>query len=352
MILGQEITNSPSHTLAAKLVREINGGSLKPGEKLAGLRETAQRHKVSLATVRHSFKLLAKDGFIIAQHGSGTFVNPAMKFKGTKLVALLTSYHKQDIEGYFEPLFEVANSFDALPMISTCEASDSLLDKIRKMTAREPDLLLVDVQAKDFPLNALMKSMAGTQHCFVNRWEWHDVKPENAVLVDYTAAYTQVFRMLLDKGHKHIVFAGNNQKARLFLRERLALAAESAGLKFPSRELEYIGMKDHAENLIDSKSPDLLRIFGDRKRIPTAMVAHNDYVAYRMQEILRNFDSGTADIETIGFFDTKWSKQPGREFSTFAVDYADMWQKAFSTLKHDSAHGDNVQWTIPKFVGR
>ena len=102
MILEQEIANAPSHALAAKFAREINGGHLKPGAKLAGLRETAQRHKVSLATVRHSFKLLAKDGFLISHHGSGTFVNPSVKFKGTKLVALLTSYHKQDIEGYFD----------------------------------------------------------------------------------------------------------------------------------------------------------------------------------------------------------------------------------------------------------
>ena len=104
MILEQEMTHAPSHTLAAKLVREIKGGHLKPGAKLAGLRETAQRHKVSLATVRHSFKLLAKDGFVISQHGSGTYVNPILKTKGTKMIALVTTVHEKTFENYFEPL--------------------------------------------------------------------------------------------------------------------------------------------------------------------------------------------------------------------------------------------------------
>ncbi|MEI6421695.1 MAG: GntR family transcriptional regulator [Lentisphaerota bacterium] len=352
MILEQEIANAPSHALAAKFAREISGGHLKPGAKLAGLRETAQRHKVSLATVRHSFKLLAQDGFVIAQHGSGTYVNPAMKFKGTKLVALLTSYHKQDIEGYFEPLFEVANSFDALPMVCTFEDSASLPEVINKTIAREPDLLLIDVQAIEFPMDKFRKAIDGTPHCFVNRWEWHDTKPENAVMVDYATAYTQAFRMLVDKGHKRIVFAGNNQKARSFLRDRLTLSAKNAGLKFPSSELEYIGMKDNAGKPIDSNSPDLLRIFGNGKSIPTAIFAASDYVGFRIHELLRKMNSHIPEIETIGFFDTKWSKQSGREFSTFAIDYADMWKKAFSNLKNDSAHGDNVQWTIPKFVGR
>jgi DNA-binding LacI/PurR family transcriptional regulator len=111
-------------------------------------------------------------------------------------------------------------------------------------------------------------------------------------------------------------------------------------------------MKDHAENPIDSNSPELLRIFGDRKNIPTAMVAHNDYVAYRMHEILHELDPHLPEIETVGFFDTKWSKQSGREFSTFAIDFADMWRKAFSNLRNGPVRGDNVQWTIPKFVGR
>lgn len=338
--------------LADDITKQINTGRLKPGERLCSLRSMAQKHSLSVAVVRKSFAALEENGMLVQRHGSGTFVNPSVKFKGTKLVALLTSYHKQDIEGYFEPLFEVANSFEALPMVCTFEDSASLSEVINKTIAREPDLLLIDVQAKEFPIDKFRKAIDGTPHCFVNRWEWHDVKPENAVMVDYAAAYTQAFRMLVDKGHKYIVFVSNHYEPRPFLRKRLTQAAKNAGLKFPSSELEYIGIFDNDGNPIESNSPALLRIFGNGKSIPTAIFAASDYVGFRIHELLRKMNSNIPEIETIGFFDTKWSKQPGREFSTFAIDYADMWRKAFSSLKNDSAHGGNVQWTIPKFVGR
>lgn len=352
MILAQEITHSPSHALAAKLIKEINGGQLKPGEKLAGLRETAQRHKVSLATVRHSFKLLAKEGFVISQHGSGTFVNPAMKFKGTKLVGLLTSYHKQDIEGYFEPLFEVANSFDALPMVCTLEDYDSWPDMVRKMTDRDPDLLLIDVEAKDVPVGEFIKAVSDTPHCFINRWEWHGVKPEHAVLVDYVSAYVKALKTLVQKDHGRILFAAHHHKPRPYLIERIAAAAKSAGLHFPSQELEYIGLYDRADKEIKPESPELRRIFEDSSEAPTAILAISDYVGFYFQQLVNRMKPKLGSIETIGFFDTKWSKQQGHEFSTFAIDYADMWRRAFSNMKSGSGNGRSVQWSVPKFVAR
>lgn len=338
--------------LADDIAKQINTGRLKPGERLCSLRAMAQKHRLSVAVVRKSFSALEESGLLVQRHGSGTFVNPSVKFKGTKLVALLTSYHKQDIEGYFESLFEVANSFNALPMVCTFEDSASLPELINKTIARELDLLLIDVQAKEFPMKKFRKAIDGISHCFVNRWEWHDLKPENAVMVDYAAAYTQAFRMLVDKGHENIVFASSHYRPRPFLINRLVEAAKSAGLKFPSSELEYIGILDNDGNPIDSNSPDLLRIFGNGKRIPTAMFAASDYVGFRIHELLRKMNSHIHEIESIGFFDTKWSKQPGQEFSTFAIDYADMWKKAFSNLRKCPDRVDNVQWTIPKFIGR
>ncbi len=76
MIISEETAHAPSHALAARLIREIKQNDLKPGQKLEGLRTLARRYKVSVATVRHSFRLLAKGGHIVARHGSGTFVAP------------------------------------------------------------------------------------------------------------------------------------------------------------------------------------------------------------------------------------------------------------------------------------
>lgn len=341
-----------SQMVADRIEAEIRAGTLLPGARMYGMRELASRFRVSFTAVNHAYNILEDKRMIVRKSRSGTFVNPAMKFKGAKLVAVLTSYHKQDIEGYFEPMFGAANSANAFPMVCTLEAGNCWREMVKNITAREPDLLLIDVEAKDFPMEELRRLLGSTPHCFVNRWEWAEANPEHAVMIDYVSAYAQAFRMLFEKGHKRILFAGNHRAAAPFVTERLSKAAHRAGLEFPSAEIEYIGLKDQAGVLTDVKSPEVHRIFGGLRSRPTAIFASSDYVGFNMRQMLGKFNPQLAGLETIGFFDTKWSKQPGREFSTFAIDYADMWWKAFSVLKDEGNGGGNLQWTLPKFIRR
>lgn len=57
------------------ITKEIIGGVLKPGEKIAGEYEFAEKYEVSRFTVREAMKKLDSMGLITIKHGIGSFVN-------------------------------------------------------------------------------------------------------------------------------------------------------------------------------------------------------------------------------------------------------------------------------------
>ncbi|MFA6567022.1 MAG: GntR family transcriptional regulator [Victivallales bacterium] len=342
MILEQNITHAPSHLLVARLVREIRGGHLKPGEKLDGLRETAQRHQVSLATVRHSFKLLAQDGFIIARHGSGTFVNPALKTKGTKMIALLTTIQKGYFENYFEPLFSEAADSNIIPIIGTIDKDGNWKDSIRKIIAREPDVFLMDIEARHFKLDELRKACASIPCCFVNRWEWHGIKPERAVLNDYSAAYGKALGYLKGRGNDRMLVIGYHNQPQPFLQEYLKRASMSVDMKF-GKELRYVGIGD-----IEGNAGLLKSIFG--KNAPTAVFGLADHLVQQFFRQTMKSGIDTSKIDKIGLFNQSHSNIVGQEFTSVFFDLRKTWKKAFD---HCNAGDESfVEYVGPEMVIR
>lgn len=57
------------------ITKDIIGGVLKPGEKIAGEYEFAEKYEVSRFTVREAMKKLDSMGLITIKHGIGSFVN-------------------------------------------------------------------------------------------------------------------------------------------------------------------------------------------------------------------------------------------------------------------------------------
>lgn len=59
--------------IAERLAREI-ASTMKPGQRLAGVRELARQENISLITARNVYLELQKQGLIVSRQGSGTFV--------------------------------------------------------------------------------------------------------------------------------------------------------------------------------------------------------------------------------------------------------------------------------------
>ena len=89
-----------------------------------------------------------------AKHGSGTFVNPALKLSGTKLLGLITSYTRGNIENYYEPLFEIAAERRIVPMIAAIQNGLHWERGVEDLLIRKPDAVFVDVEARNIRITS------------------------------------------------------------------------------------------------------------------------------------------------------------------------------------------------------
>ena len=185
---------------------EIQHGVLKPGDRMLGIRELATRFGVSYAVINAVYNVLEKQKVIIRYPRSGTYINPALKFRHTRLVALLTDYGRQNIESYFETFLEAVSVADVLPIIQTLphDRPNAWKESITRVLERNPDLILIDVEGRFFPLKQLRKLLKGCNYRFVNRWEWIEQKPERAVINDYVTAYAEALKYLKNR-RLHII---------------------------------------------------------------------------------------------------------------------------------------------------
>ncbi len=300
----------------------IQSGALKPGDRMPGIRKLAQDFDVSYAVINDAYNVLDSQNVIIRHLGSGTFINPAFKFRGTRLVALLSSYQRRDIENYYEPLLEAANEADVLPILGVlpCEDPGAWEETIRKVLDRDPDLILIDVEGRHFPLKKLKKLLQGRAYRFVNRWEWSDVEPESAVLHDYTEAYAEAFRHLNERGHKKTIVYSFHVEPMPFMQKRLEEAAERAGLRF-GRDLFLLGRD---KQRIDSAALDRLW----KKEQPTAVFALSDYLMMGFMEEAEKHCPELSSIYRVGMFNFHYSRYPGHEFASVPLNFAKLWQVA------------------------
>lgn len=60
--------------IAARIRVAVASGELQAGEGLPSVRELARRLRINPATVAQAYRELAKEGFVEARHGAGTFI--------------------------------------------------------------------------------------------------------------------------------------------------------------------------------------------------------------------------------------------------------------------------------------
>jgi len=63
------------------ILKRLESGQLKPGDKVDSERELAKIHRVSLMTARHALSELEREGMVVRRRGAGTFVaSPKIHF--------------------------------------------------------------------------------------------------------------------------------------------------------------------------------------------------------------------------------------------------------------------------------
>jgi GntR family transcriptional repressor for pyruvate dehydrogenase complex len=93
---------STAKVVLGRIRRMIEGGELKPGDRLPAERELAQRFKISRASLRAALHSLAGMGLVQFRHGSGTYITEGPPLLSEGPLALLASLHGFTDDEMFE----------------------------------------------------------------------------------------------------------------------------------------------------------------------------------------------------------------------------------------------------------
>lgn len=320
------------------LEKEIRSGKLEAGERLPSMRMLAERFDVSTTILVRAVKELERKGLVNTRERSRITVAKNTE-PSLRCFALFTSVRQGMMDNYFDTLLDTANRNHllALPMTSR----DVFLEKdFRRLLESTPFRVAVDLEAQYYPLDTLYEICREENLLFFNRFEWDAQLPENGVLTDYTAMTCHTVKHFLDHGHRKIVFLGHRDEPLPFKRRELSRAGDLYGLEFGSEIFDYCCWRDFETN-----PKRIQRIFGT-KEPPTAIFSRSDSILFEMMNKLEAFFPKCRNMERIGCHNSIWSRLPGREFSSYQLDFAKMWDLAVIKKKK------GVEWVIPTFLSR
>jgi DNA-binding LacI/PurR family transcriptional regulator len=328
-----------SQQIADLIEGEIKAGILQPGARLYSMRNLCERFSVSIAVINSAYNILENKKLIFRQTGKGTFVSDKIS-KANKIFGVITSWGMTHSEGYFEGMFQAANSKGCVTIPTTLHQTESRQAAIDRLVSQKPDAIFIDLEAERFALPEVTERLGEIPVCYVNRWEWELPFPEYGVLTDYRSMYIDAFQRLRSNGHQRIVFLGHRAEPRPFLKKDLEACAEHFDIKFPSYEFEYLHFEDFIE---DPARID--RIFGNPQDYPTALFGRSDYIIFDFVTKLNARYLHTKGLELIGCFNTAWSHTPNMEFASYVVDFERMWSTAMDKFSSGKA---GIEWIAPE----
>ena len=91
--MNQENGKTKYYTLMEELKAAILSGRIRAGEKLPSENQLSEQYQISRHTVRKALSILIQEGYIVAEHGRGTFCSDRMShLKKSKNIAVITTY--------------------------------------------------------------------------------------------------------------------------------------------------------------------------------------------------------------------------------------------------------------------
>ncbi|MEE1442067.1 MAG: GntR family transcriptional regulator [Blautia sp.] len=91
--MTQENGKTKYYALMEELKNSILSGKIKGGEKIPSENELSAQYHISRHTVRKALSILSQEGYIVAEHGRGTFCSERMcHLKQSKNIAVITTY--------------------------------------------------------------------------------------------------------------------------------------------------------------------------------------------------------------------------------------------------------------------
>ncbi len=123
----------------------IGDGTLRPGERLPGLRDLAEATGVNINTVRAVYQRLEHDGLVKSRHGSGTFVTSTEN--GSSAGSIAASAAREAYESGIDPR-AVAAALYVAPASASPDDDDAARRRALRTQIRVLTLAIDEIEAR------------------------------------------------------------------------------------------------------------------------------------------------------------------------------------------------------------
>ncbi len=176
--------NSAPEALVEKIMEQIRGGELKPGERLPSQRELARMLRVGLGTVREALKILNVMGCVVVLQGKGTFV-------------------AEDALSIQNEAPTIENALEAVSLAELMKAREVVESGAARMAAEKSNKESMQ------QLREISSRMAATRldsdAYYENDFMFHIAVAE----ASENEAILEIVKLLVDKAHHHTDFMNN-----------------------------------------------------------------------------------------------------------------------------------------------
>lgn len=267
--------------------KNIDSGTLKPGEKIPSENELCKMFDLSRQTVRHAILMLSEEGLLESRRGSGTYVaDQRAEDELRSVVAVVTTYvddyiFPSTIRGIENTLSEKGYSMQLSFTNNTINKERQILEDIARRNDVAGIIMEPVKSALPNPNMDLYRQLTdkGIKILFINSF-YPELDLPHVSIDDEECAYRAV-KALIDAGHREIgcILKLDDGQGRERYRGYLKAMTEY-GLSFSYDHVNWIDTID-----IKDGYRSLSRIV-DRLKDCTAVFCYNDQVAGMLMQML------------------------------------------------------------------
>lgn len=327
--MSSAVVNVTKHQkLSEVLRRELVNGNFKVGDALPSQNVLAERHAVSVTTVREAMGALAEQGLIERIQGKGTFLkNADVQPEATTLrhVGFVTAHLDLPYHAEFTHWMEMAmRSYQLALLLNSWEYFSEETSAALQRLLRETEGVILG------PVNdsALLEFLLGGQKAPQNLVAFGSPEPLQAhsVATDMSVGTAEAVEHLVELGHRRIWFLTGETDSYQYGRRK---GFEDAVRRFDLNPAECQVIH---KNLLSYRQVSYRltqEVLRNSSVLPTAMLVHNDNAAFGAFRALREEGLRVPeDISLIGCDNVSLSQYAPAPLTTIDLRIRDVAQMA------------------------
>lgn len=262
--------------LKEKILRPIQNGKIRAGEKLPGVRELMARHGVSLATLQNALGQLVREGVLDLRHGSGIYVRELKRPTALPIGLILPSAENPFLNRFVQLLLQDKRSSE-VNVVTKISSYDPLQERraaneLLEVGARGIFILPEPTSANRRFFEKISVNTAPVVSV-IRRFVDSEI---THVVPDNRSAGRLAARHLLSRGARNLLYIGNKILRPVDERvEGFLEAAEAGGAPMSRRRIVFHSSDNSLEGGMKSFEYAFTRI----KSIDGVMAYHDLYAA-------------------------------------------------------------------------